>query len=118
LFKMFEMSEAELEEFREEPENYLAYIDQMVCDKPDPSKLDSEEEQQELVVHMAASLLLNKMCRFIDGVLSFICQTCMHILIHSKTNDSQRLVSLKILGVIRTSMLDRVEFMRQIAAYF
>ena len=45
----------------------MSYVEQMVSEKPDPGLLKKDEE--ELVMHITTGMLLNRMCRFIDGVL-------------------------------------------------
>ncbi len=86
-------------------------------DEPDPDQLASDN-QDDLVVHIAARSLLRALFRHVDGACTYFCRWCFDILITASANDPVRLVALKLLGVIRESLVDRPEFVRQLVAYY
>lgn len=77
----------------------------MVTEKPDPARLSKDEE--ELVLHMTTGMLLNRICRFIDGVLPSVAGMCIRKLCSEDPSKIVRSKYLLILGVIRPTATDR-----------
>lgn len=90
-------------------------MEQLYSDKPDPSKLSEDEDI--LVAHMAMSMLLQNLCRYVDGIMSQLCRHAMAILIGTSPQDRSRLLAIKIICMVRLSATERKDFLRQLDAY-
>lgn len=87
-------------------------MEQLFNDKPDPEKLTQDPDM--LVAHMAMSMLLQNLCRYVDGMLSQICRYAMTILIKNDLQDRERLLALKLICMIRLPATERKDFLKQL----